>query len=75
MKTTKRFSYLMKSDLDIVEDINNDRVPDDVLDSREEWSRICSARGRNFHKINEEAWRELCKRRGYLRYRRNPRGF
>ena len=49
-----------------------DAVTDEQLVSRDAWQQICrEAEGR----VDPEEWKELCRRRGYLLYRRNPRGF
>jgi hypothetical protein len=62
-------------DDDIVDAINDESIADEDLVSREGWRIICMVRGRNFSAIDAEAWQSLCGRRGYLLYRRNPRGF
>lgn len=65
----------MATDKEIVKAINTGSIPSDDLVSREAWARLCKVRGRNFAAVDEKAWQELCSRRGYLLYRRNPRGF
>ena len=65
----------MATDKEIVKAINTGSIPSDDLVSRVAWARLCKVRGRNFAAVNEKAWQELCSRRGYLLYRRNPRGF
>jgi hypothetical protein len=39
------------------------------------WSEINRVRGLNPGTNDQEAWRELCRVRGYLHARQNPRGF
>jgi hypothetical protein len=63
------------TDIRIVNAINNDGIESDDLVSRDSWSYICKVRGRNFARVDEEAWQSLCARRGYLQNRANPRGF
>ena len=61
--------------MEIVNAINTGSVASEDLVSRDTWAQLCAVRGRNFRAVDEEAWQELCSRRGYLLYRRNPRGF
>lgn len=63
------------SDAQIVRAINSGGVPSEDLVSRDGWSHICRVRGRNFRKVDEEAWQDLCSERGYLQNRSNSRGF
>jgi hypothetical protein len=65
----------MATDKEIVEAINAGSISSEDLVSHDAWTRLCKVRGRNFAAVNEKAWQELCSRRGYLLYRRNPRGF
>ena len=62
-------------DEEIVEAINDNSIDPEDLVSRDGWRIICQVRGRNFNEIDEEAWEDLCKLRGYHLYRRNSRGF
>lgn len=62
------------SDRQIVAAINGDSIPSEDLVTRDGWNYICKVRGRNFSQVNEEAWQDLCARRGYLSSRRNSRG-
>jgi hypothetical protein len=59
----------------VVRAINDELIDDEYLISRSGWSRICRARGRNLRLVDEQAWQSLCARRGYVLYRKNPRGF
>jgi hypothetical protein len=65
----------MATDKEIVKAINTGSIPSEDLVSRDAWVRLCQVRGRNYAAVDEEAWQELCSRRGYLLSRRNPRGF
>lgn len=65
----------MASEKETIKAINTGAVPSADLVSREGWVRLCKIRGRNYGAVDEEAWQELCSRRGYLLHRRNPRGF
>jgi hypothetical protein len=60
---------------EIVDAINDESIDDSDLVSAEGWRTICQVRGRNFSQIDEVAWQSLCARRGYVLYRRNPRGY
>ncbi len=60
---------------EMIRAINTESFDDEELVSRTRWKLICWVRGKNFNKINEAAWESLCRRRGYILYRRNPRGF
>lgn len=62
-------------DDEIVDAINTESIDNSDLVSREGWRIICRVRGHNFNQIDEESWQSLCSRRGYVMYRRNPRGF
>lgn len=62
-------------DDEIIAAIKEDAIAEEDLVSRDAWRIICQVRGRNFNEVDAEAWEDLCKRRGYLLYRRNPRGF
>ena len=62
------------TDREIVKAINTGSIPSEDLVSRDAWAQLCAARGRNYAVV-EEAWQERCSRRGYLLYRRSPRGF
>lgn len=59
----------------IVRATNEDSIDAGSLMSRDAWKRICQIRGKNFRAVDEEAWQDLCARRGYLLERQNPRGF
>lgn len=39
------------------------------------WSEIGRVRGVNARVVDMETWREICRIRGYLQMRQNPRGF
>lgn len=65
----------MANDKQIVRAINTGSISSEDLVSRDGWTFICKVRGRNFRQVDEEAWQQLCARRGYLLNRRNPRGF
>jgi hypothetical protein len=67
--------YCGRSDTDILRDIIRGCIPEDALVSGCCWQRICEVRGRNFNQVDAETWREICKERGYLFGRQNPRGF
>jgi hypothetical protein len=62
-------------DEEIVAAINDNSIEAEDLVSRDGWRLICQVRGRNFNEVDEEAWEDLCKRRGYIQSRQNPRGF
>lgn len=64
-----------QDDEDIVLAINSDSLDAEDLVGRDTWIFICQVRGRNFNQVDAEAWQALCAKRGYLLYRRNPRGF
>ena len=65
----------MATDKETVNAINTGSIPSEDLVSRAGWTHLCKVRGRNYSLVDEEAWQELCSRRGYLLHRRNPRGF
>lgn len=75
MGPIRRYPSRMTSDYEIIAAINSESISSEDLVSRDAWARICRARGSNYQAVDEEAWQALCARRGYLLYRRNPRGF
>jgi hypothetical protein len=67
--------YCNQSDDVILDDIIRGGVPDEALVSGCCWRRICQVRGRNFNSISADTWGEICRKRGYVFGRQNPRGF
>jgi hypothetical protein len=67
--------YCNVGDVSVLKDLINGSVPDAALVYRCCWVHICRVRGLNFRAVDDETWREICQRRGYLRERENPRGF
>ncbi len=75
--------YCDNSDEAILRDIQGQAVPDDALVRDCCWSRISQVRGRTFMGSEStpvwdpegDIWKELCRKRGYLYARQNPRGF
>ena len=59
----------------IIDDINEERIPDEWLTEPGTWSEVCRARGLHFNDVDPDAWASLCTKRGYLLRRQNPRGF
>ncbi len=57
------------------EDINALRVPDECLVDLNMWRAVCRVRGLKPNAVAPTAWVEICRRRGYLLYRQNLRGF
>jgi hypothetical protein len=62
-------------DIDIMDCLINESLPDEALLNSCCWRRICQVRGRNSSGVGYKRWVDLCARRGYLLYRENPRGF
>ncbi len=67
--------YCNQSDAAILDDLRRGIVSDAAMLCARCWSRICSVRGRNSWAVDAEAWRDICRERGYLFQRQNPRGF
>lgn len=67
--------YCDEPDAVILEDIQRAGVPEEALVNACCWARVCQVRGRNFWSVDPETWREICRTRGYLLARQNPRGF
>jgi len=67
--------YCETSEAEILNDIKRDAIPDGALVNSCCWRRICQVRGRHFNKIDPETWSDICRKRGYLFARENPRGF
>ncbi|GAA1994486.1 hypothetical protein [Microbacterium pumilum] len=49
----------MASDKQVVRAINSGSISSEDLVSRDGWSYICKVRGRNFSKVDEEAWQRV----------------
>lgn len=67
--------YCDNSDVEILNDLKRGSIPDEALVNSCCWRRICQVRGRYFEEVDDETWRDICRERGYLRRRQNPRGF
>jgi len=75
--------YCNNEDAAILKDLMLQAVPDDALVRNCCWSRISQVRGRSFSGAESSPswdpegtiWKELCRKRGYLQVRENPRGF
>jgi hypothetical protein len=67
--------YCETRDTEILNDIRHEPIPEDALVNGCCWRRICQVRGRPFNKIDADTWTEVCRKRGYLFRRENPRGF
>jgi len=75
--------YCDSADEAILRDLEQQTVPDDALLRHCCWSRISQVRGRTFSGSETtpswdpdgEIWKDLCRKRGYLHARQNPRGF
>ena len=75
--------YCDNPDKVILNDLKLEAVPDEALLRNCCWKRISQVRGRTLS--GEESspswdadgtiWKELCRKRGYLQGRQNPRGF
>jgi hypothetical protein len=62
-------------DMEILEWIQNQTLPSEALMRSCCWRRICQVRGRHFDLVEPETWSDICRERGYLYARQNPRGF
>ena len=60
--------YCNTSEDEVLSDIQLDSVPDVALENACCWSWICTVRGWHFREVDEGDWRELCRRRGQLRW-------
>lgn len=67
--------YCDSSDEEILGDLLREAIPKDALVRGCCWRRVCQVRGRNFNQVDAEAWSNICRERGYLLRRQNPRGF
>ena len=67
--------YHLRKETEILADLRNGTVPADALVQSCCWKEICRVRGRNLSLVRPQAWVKLCKQRGYLNSRQNPRGF
>jgi hypothetical protein len=75
--------YCDNDDEAILNDLRYQTVPDDALLRNCCWRRISQVRGRTFSGSESSPswdhdgalWKELCRKRGYLYARQNPRGF
>lgn len=67
--------YCHSSDAAILDDLKHASIPEIGLVTTCCWKRICQVRGRNFRDVPDDIWEDLCRERGYLLARENPRGF
>ena len=72
---TQNVCYCSTSDEEILDDLTEDSIPDEALVFSCCWKNICRVRGLFFNLVAEETWIEICRRRGYIQQRENPRGF
>ena len=67
----------------ILKDLKAETIPDEALVRTCCWKSISKVRGSTFSGSENtpawdpqgDIWRELCRKRGYLHARQNPRGF
>jgi hypothetical protein len=67
--------YCSLSDEEILIALKDASVPDEALVFSCCWKNICRVRGLFFNLVPADAWTEICRRRGYIQRRENPRGF
>jgi hypothetical protein len=59
----------------VLDDLKAGSVPDEALLFSCCWKNICRVRGIFLKQIPDQTWTEICRRRGYIQQRENPRGF
>jgi hypothetical protein len=69
------YGYYRRSESSILSDIKRGGIPSEALVNSCCWKRICQVRGLHFNEIDDETWRDICRQRGYVFARENPRGF
>jgi len=67
--------YCSNSEEQILHDLTHGSVPEEALVKKCCWTTICRVRGRHSRNIDPEIWSRICTERGYLLYRKDPRGF
>ena len=67
--------YCNSSYQEILSDLKEGALPDDALVLGCCWRTICRVRGLYFNLVDPQVWTEICRRRGYIQQRENPRGF
>ena len=60
---------------EVLKDLQHMTIPDKALVRNCCYIWICTVRGRHLSLVDEENWREICRKMKYLRRRQNPRGF
>ena len=63
------------SDEEILVDLRRCSLPAEALTRNCCWTKICHVRGLNKQQFDQDSWDEICRIRGYLLRRQNPRGF
>lgn len=48
-------------------------IPDHAYANSCWWRRICQVRGRYYSQVDPEVWVDICRTRGYVLARQNPR--
>jgi hypothetical protein len=59
----------------VLHDLKRGAPPEEALVTSCCWKTICRVRGRNYNQLDAETWIDICRKRGYLFARQNPRGF
>lgn len=67
--------YCDLPDAVILDDIVRGSIPDHAYANSCCWRRICQVRGRYYSQVDREVWVDICRTRGYVLARQNPRGF
>jgi hypothetical protein len=67
--------YCKLPDQEVLADLKEGSIPDEALVFSCCWKNICRVRGLFFNFVPPETWIEICRKRGYIQQRENPRGF
>jgi hypothetical protein len=67
--------YCKLPDQEVLADLKEGSIPDEALVFSCCWKNICRVRGLFFNLVPAETWIEICRKRGYIQHRENPRGF
>ena len=67
--------YCLTPKYQVLENIQNEAIPNEALVRRCCWTTVCRVRARQMWAVDKEIWSNICAKRGYLRAQQNSRGF
>lgn len=69
------YGWCRKSEARILSHLKSGSFPSEALVNSCCWSWICKVRGLHYNEVDAGTWEDICRERGYVFARENPRGF